>query len=282
MPGMGRSAERLRKPRNPSHCLKFIRASAIRQTLVSMQESCQGTGTNRCKQECIVVRKMSMVMATVSAIGLGIASASAGLMSTPPITNLRPALPVSYAEMTVVNKYGYANLRLKPNKHSKLLDKLPQGTRVIVIGSAPTGSWIHVKVRDKEGYVLADLMKADESRQQTSPAASPPAVSQAKVQLAASIDQYRDGTYTGKIADAYYGEVQVQADIQGGRLMSVHVLQYPADRQTSRYINSQALPLLESEVVSAQTARVDIVTGATLTSVAYLRSLNSALAHAQP
>lgn len=246
-----------------------------------MQESIQRTGPNRCKEECIAVRKMSIIVAAVSAIGAGLGSASAGLMSTPPITNERPALPVGYADMTVLNKYGYANLRQKPNKHSKLLDKLPQGARVIVIGSTATGSWIHVKVGNKEGYVLANLLKAEESRQQASPSANASDNSQAKVQLAASIDQYRDGTYTGEITDAYYGQVQVLADIQSGRLVSVRVLQYPADRQTSRYINSQALPLLESEVVSAQTARVDIVTGATLTSVAYLRSLDSALAHAQ-
>jgi uncharacterized protein with FMN-binding domain len=246
-----------------------------------MLESIPRTGCNRYKEECIAVRKMSMIMATVSAIGIGLGNASAGLMSTPPITSVRPALPVSYAEMTVLNKYGYANLRQKPEKHSKLLGKLPQGTKVIVIGSAPTGSWIHVRVGNKEGYVLANLLNAEENRQQASPTASASGTSQAKVQLAASIDQYRDGTYRGEIADAYYGLVQVQADIRGGRLVSVYVLQYPADRQTSRYINSQALPLLQSEVVSAQTARVDIVTGATLTSVAYLRSLNSALTQAQ-
>jgi uncharacterized protein with FMN-binding domain len=57
-------------------------------------------------------------------------------------------------------------------------------------------------------------------------------------------------------------------------------LQYPADRSTSRYINAQALPVLDSEVVSAQSALVDIVSGATLTSDAYLRSLNSALRQA--
>jgi uncharacterized protein with FMN-binding domain len=246
-----------------------------------MQESCERTGPNRCNEECIAVRKMSIIVATVSAIGAGLGNASAGLMSTPPITTARSALPVSYAEMTVLNKYGYANLRQKPNKHSNILEKLPLGTRVAVIGSTPTGSWIHVKVGNKEGYVLANLLQAKESSQQASPTAGDSASSQPKVQLVASIDQYRDGTYSGEIADAYYGQVQVQADIQGGRLMTVHVLQYPADRRTSRYINSQALPLLESEVVSAQTARVDIVTGATLTSVAYLRSLNSALARAQ-
>jgi uncharacterized protein with FMN-binding domain len=62
--------------------------------------------------------------------------------------------------------------------------------------------------------------------------------------------------------------------------VSVDVLQYPADRRTSRSINAQALPMLESEVVRAQSDRVNIISGATLTSAAYLRSLNGALGQA--
>ena len=52
---------------------------------------------------------------------------------------------------------------------------------------------------------------------------------------------------------------------------------YPADRRASQRINGRALPMLESEVISAQSARVNIISGATLTSEAYLRSLNAAL-----
>jgi uncharacterized protein with FMN-binding domain len=92
--------------------------------------------------------------------------------------------------------------------------------------------------------------------------------------------QYRDGTYPGPTVDAYYGMLQVQAVVQGGKLVSVDVLQYPADRRTSRAINHQALPMLEEEVLQAQSARVDIVSGATLTSSAYRRSLGRALAAA--
>ncbi len=89
-----------------------------------------------------------------------------------------------------------------------------------------------------------------------------------------------DGTYTGPSVDAYYGLVQVKLSIRGGRLVSIDVLRYPADRRTSRYINSQALPMLEREVIQAQSARVSGVSGATLTSMAYIRSVNSALKEA--
>ena len=108
----------------------------------------------------------------------------------------------------------------------------------------------------------------------------PSPIAAAPVLLAASARHYRDGAYAGTSVDAYYGIVQVRANIQNGRLASVEVLQYPADRRTSRRINDEALPMLESEVISAQSARVDIISGATLTSRAYLRSLNSALGQA--
>jgi uncharacterized protein with FMN-binding domain len=74
--------------------------------------------------------------------------------------------------------------------------------------------------------------------------------------------------------------LQVQASISGGRIVSVKALQYPADRRTSQRINNQALPELQSEVIAAQNTRVDIVSGATLTSEAYIRSLKSALGQA--
>jgi uncharacterized protein with FMN-binding domain len=68
--------------------------------------------------------------------------------------------------------------------------------------------------------------------------------------------------------------------VQNGVLVSVDVLDYPNHQRTSRSINRQALPLLQSEVISAQGTRVNIISGATLTSKAYLRSLKSALSKA--
>jgi uncharacterized protein with FMN-binding domain len=92
--------------------------------------------------------------------------------------------------------------------------------------------------------------------------------------------QYMDGTYTGSSANAYYGRVQVQAVVQGGQLARVKVLNYPSDRGRSRYINSQALPMLEQEAIQAQSADLDVVSGATLTSHAYMQSLDAALSKA--
>jgi uncharacterized protein with FMN-binding domain len=91
---------------------------------------------------------------------------------------------------------------------------------------------------------------------------------------------YRDGTYTGSSENAYYGRVQVQVTVANHQVAGIKVLSYPNDRRTSRYINSQALPLLRQEVIAADSANVDTISGATLTSEAYIRSLGSALRQA--
>ena len=93
--------------------------------------------------------------------------------------------------------------------------------------------------------------------------------------------RYMDGTYTGKSADAYYGMVQVEEIIQNGALADVKILQYPNDRNTSIEINSQALPILKQEAISAQSATIDAVSGASDTSPAFIASLSSALAQAK-
>ncbi len=88
---------------------------------------------------------------------------------------------------------------------------------------------------------------------------------------------YKDGVYDGPIVDAYYGNVQVEAVIQGGKIADVKFLDYPQDRRTSRYINSQAMPWLTEEAVQVQNANVDLISGATFTSQAFVQSLQLAL-----
>lgn len=87
---------------------------------------------------------------------------------------------------------------------------------------------------------------------------------------------HADGTFVGSVENAYYGLVQVEAGFAQGKLVSVRVLRYPSDRRTSIYINSRALPALRREAIAAQSAHVDIVSGATLTSRAFARSLDAA------
>lgn len=88
---------------------------------------------------------------------------------------------------------------------------------------------------------------------------------------------YKDGTYTGDAKDAFYGTIQVKATISGGKITDVQFLQYPNDRDTSIQINQQAMPYLKQEAIQAQSANVDIVSGATDSSRAFRESLQSAL-----
>ncbi len=91
---------------------------------------------------------------------------------------------------------------------------------------------------------------------------------------------YRDGTYTGPTVDVNYGLVEVQATVRNGKITSVQFLQFPNDRRTSQQINAIAMPYLQQEAIQAQSANVDIISGATLTSEGFQMSLQSALANA--
>ncbi len=92
---------------------------------------------------------------------------------------------------------------------------------------------------------------------------------------------YKDGSYTGSVADAQWGNLQVQAIIQNGKIKDVQFLQAPNDRNRSISINAYADPQLASEAIQAQSAQVDIVTGATDSSDAFIQSLSDALAQAK-
>ena len=92
---------------------------------------------------------------------------------------------------------------------------------------------------------------------------------------------YKDGSYTGKSSDAFYGFVQVRATIANGKLADITMLDYPQDRDTSVQINDSALPQLKREAIQTQTAQVDGISGATDTSQAFVESLGDALAQAK-
>lgn len=88
---------------------------------------------------------------------------------------------------------------------------------------------------------------------------------------------YKSGTYIGDVADAFYGPYQVAAVISGGKIANINFLQYPSDRRTSIEINTQAMPYLKQEAIQSQNAQVDVVSGATQSSLAFRQSLQSAL-----
>ena len=87
----------------------------------------------------------------------------------------------------------------------------------------------------------------------------------------------RTTTVTGDVVQTQWGPVQVQAVVQGGTITGVKVLQYPNGNSRDVEIANYALPILIQETTQAQSAQVDMVSGATYTSEGYVQSLQSAL-----
>jgi uncharacterized protein with FMN-binding domain len=92
---------------------------------------------------------------------------------------------------------------------------------------------------------------------------------------------YKDGTYTGPVTDAVYGQLEVVVTIKNGMITDTNCPIYPNDPGHTQEVNSAALPQLRQEAIAAQNANINIVSGATQTSQAYQQSLAAALAQAQ-
>ncbi|MFC8719181.1 FMN-binding protein [Kitasatospora sp. NPDC057198] len=84
-------------------------------------------------------------------------------------------------------------------------------------------------------------------------------------------------TATGSAVNTRYGPVQVKVTMDGGRISRIDVVQYPTRDRRDREINESAIPVLNQEALAAQSADIDVVSGATYTSDGYTRSLQSAL-----
>ncbi|HEY6708025.1 MAG TPA: FMN-binding protein [Actinomycetota bacterium] len=82
---------------------------------------------------------------------------------------------------------------------------------------------------------------------------------------------------TGPVVQTQWGPVQVQVTVENGKLSDVSVLQYPNGNPRDQQINAYALPILVQESLDAQSADIDMVSGATVTSDGYLQSLQGAL-----
>ncbi|HJW00046.1 MAG TPA: FMN-binding protein [Arthrobacter sp.] len=85
------------------------------------------------------------------------------------------------------------------------------------------------------------------------------------------------GTYKGAVVQTRFGAVQVQITVNAGKVTDVTALQLTDDDRKSIQISNRAAPLLRSEVLAAQSADVQTISGATITSNAYLTSLQAAL-----
>jgi uncharacterized protein with FMN-binding domain len=85
------------------------------------------------------------------------------------------------------------------------------------------------------------------------------------------------GTYTGPVAETPYGPVQVAVAEERGKIVDVKALQLPTEHALSQEISEHVAPMLRSEALQAQSAEINVVSGATYTSEGYASSLQAAL-----
>jgi uncharacterized protein with FMN-binding domain len=87
----------------------------------------------------------------------------------------------------------------------------------------------------------------------------------------------KSATFTGAVAETRWGPVQVRVTVQGGKITASEAVQYPKENSRDQEINDYALPILGREAVQQQSAAIDSVSGATMTSDGYQQSLQSAI-----
>ncbi|WP_022908830.1 FMN-binding protein [Aestuariimicrobium kwangyangense] len=113
---------------------------------------------------------------------------------------------------------------------------------------------------------------------QAAPSSSAPSASG---QASTPSSGLKDGTYTGQTINHQYGSVTVTVTVSGGRISGLsEQVSSDGDHHSIR-IDEQAVPMLRSEVLAANSAAVNTISGGTYTSEAYLQSLQSALDQAK-
>lgn len=85
------------------------------------------------------------------------------------------------------------------------------------------------------------------------------------------------GAFSGPVVPYGYGELSTKVNISGGRITGISVPVLKTAEQYSQQLAAQVIPMLQHEVVSAQSARIQAVSGATYTSEAYAQSVQAAL-----
>ena len=83
-------------------------------------------------------------------------------------------------------------------------------------------------------------------------------------------------TVKGSVVQTQFGPVQVQVTLNGNKITTIKALQTPQGGRSS-WINKQAVPYLVQQTLTAQSAAIQGVGGATYTTEGWITSLQSAL-----
>ena len=121
---------------------------------------------------------------------------------------------------------------------------------------------------------VAPLVPAAPQPAATAPPTTQPAPAAAQPASTACEGQ----TIDGPTIDTRWGPVQVEAVVSSsGQICDVGAIQYPSSHRKSQQINNYALPILHKQVMKAQSVNINGVSGATITSIGYARSLQAIL-----
>jgi uncharacterized protein with FMN-binding domain len=111
------------------------------------------------------------------------------------------------------------------------------------------------------------------------PAPQPSTSATATPTATATASSSKSGKQTadGDAIPTQYGNAQVRVTITDGKITDVQPLQLQSNEPKSVAISSYAAPYLRQSALAKQSAAIDVVSGATVTSMSYEASLQSAL-----
>ena len=142
---------------------------------------------------------------------------------------------------------------------------------VVALGDATTGG--AASTRDP----TADAATESDSTDTSEPTPTGSSSSGSSSSGSGTSGDPTDGTFTGDAVMTRFGAVQVEITVHGGEITESAVTQVPWSDRRDQQINSYAVPILNQEAVQAQSAGIDMVSGATYTSEGYIQSLQSAI-----
>jgi uncharacterized protein with FMN-binding domain len=160
----------------------------------------------------------------------------------------------------------------------------PIGPTSVVVGQPATGSTVGASGQSSSASTPPVAGSSGSSAASTPPSASSGSATSGSAGSgspstgqSASGSTLKSGTFTGSTIQIPFGNVQVQVVVKGGRITDVQPLQMPTAHARSQMISQYVAPMLRQEVLQAQNAQINLVSGATYTSEAYAQSLQAAL-----
>lgn len=143
------------------------------------------------------------------------------------------------------------------------------GSPAALVSSVPSAS--------SAGGTVAGTTTTPAAASPTTTGAATPATTTPTAAAAAPAPAAPSGTFVGAAASTRFGSVQVQITVTAGSITDVTALKLTDADGRSVQISNRAAPVLRQEVLTAQSAQVSTVSGATYTSDGYLTSVQSAL-----